>query len=203
MDLDRRCPGCGDETEHEVLRETHDLLLRCTACGHVHHAPLSAPPEPLRVRAIVSAGTESQPGTIELMPGDIVELGDLLVAEGEGDEAAGVELTSIEVAGGGRVARARADAVVTLWTRVVEDVVVPVSVHRGRETVPIHHRADGEEVFVVGEVYVFGGRSVRISHIKLRDGPVLRKEGWKTVARRVRRIYGRFERQETTYRRRT
>ncbi len=203
MELNLRCPGCGSETDQEVLRESHDLLVRCTACGNVHHVARAAIPEPLRVRAIVSAGTESVPGTIELMPDDVVELGDLYVAEGAGDEAAGVEISSIEVPGGGRVPRARADGIVTLWTRVVEDVVVPISVHRGRETIPLHQRADGEQVFVVGEVYTFGGKKVRISHIKLRDGPVLRKEGWKTVARRVRRIYGRFEREPTAYARRT
>jgi len=203
MEVNLRCPGCGDEADQEILHESHDLLLKCTACGHVHRAPREAQPEPLRVRAIVSAGTESATGTIELMPSDVVEVGDLFVAEGEGDEAAGVEISSIEAIGGGRVPRARADAIVTLWTRVVEDVVVSISVHRGRETIPLHQRADGEEVFVVGEVYTFGGKKVRISHIKLRDGPVLRKEGWKTLARRVRRIYGRFEREPTTYRRRT
>jgi uncharacterized Zn finger protein len=202
MEANLRCPGCGAEADQDVLRESHDLLLRCTACGHVHRVPRGVQPEPLRVRAIVSAGTESAPGTIELMPSDVVEVGDLFVAEGEGDEAAGVEISSIEAVGGGRVARARADAIVTLWTRVVEDVVVPISVHRGRETIPLHQRADGEEVFVVGEVYTFGSKKVRISHIKLRDGPVLRKEGWKTVARRVRRIYGRFEREPTAYGRR-
>ncbi len=203
MEVNLRCPGCGDEADQEILHESHDLLLKCTACGHVHRAPREPQPEPLRIRAIVSAGTESATGTIELMPSDVVEVGDLFVAEGEGDEAAGVEISSIEAIGGGRVPRARADAIVTLWTRVVEDVVVSVSVHRGRETIPLHQRADGEEVFVVGEVYTFGGKKVRISHIKLRDGPVLRKEGWKTLARRVRRIYGRFEREPTTYRRRT
>ncbi len=203
MEWNQRCPGCGDEADQEVLRESHDLLLRCSACGHIHHAPREAPVEPLRVRAIVSAGTESQTGTIELMPTDLVEVGDLLVAEGEGDQAAGVEVSSIEVADGGRVPRARANKIVTLWTRVVEDVVISVSVHRGRETIPYHLRVEGEDVFAVGEVYTFGGRQVRISHIKLRDGPVLRKEGWKALARRVRRIYGRYVREETAYTRRT
>ena len=204
MERNQRCPGCGEEADQEVLRESHDLLLKCSACGHIHRQPREeAPPEPIRVRAIVSAGTESAPGTIELMPSDLVEVGDLFVAEGEGDEAAGVEISSIEAVGGGRVQRARADGIVTLWTRVVEDVVVPISVHRGRETIPLHQQADGEEVYVVGEVYIFGGKKVRISHIKLRDGPVLRKEGWKTLARRVRRIYGRFEREPTAYHRRT
>lgn len=203
MEVNARCPECGEEADQEILRESHDLLLRCSSCGHVHRRARNEPSEPLRVRAIVSAGTTSASGTIELLPADVVELGDLYVAEGAGDEATGVEISSIEVTGGGRVSRARADAIVTLWTRVVEDVVVPISIHRGRETIPLHQRVDGEEVFVVGEVYTFGGKRVRVSHIKLRDGPVLRKEGWKSVARRIRRIYGRFEQESTAFRRRT
>ena len=49
---------------------------------------------------------------------------------------------------------------------------------------------DGEQPFVVGEMYVVSGKRFRISHLSLRDGPLMRKEGWKTVAHRVRRIYG-------------
>ncbi|NLZ29568.1 MAG: hypothetical protein GX885_02280, partial [Methanomicrobiales archaeon] len=62
-----------------------------------------------------------------------------------------------------------------------------------RTTIPLYQTAEGEDEFVVGEVYTFGGRRIRISHIKLRDGPVIRKEGWKTVARRIKRIYGYIE----------
>ncbi len=82
----------------------------------------------------------------------------------------------------------------TLWTRGIEQVVVRASVHSGRTTLPLYQTAEGEEEFVVGESYTFGGRRIKISHIKLRDGPVIRKDGWKTVARRVRRIYGYLDR---------
>jgi len=71
---------------------------------------------------------------------------------------------------------------------------VRASVHTGRTTIPLYQTMDGEEVLVVGEAYTFNGRRIRISHIKLRDGPVMRKEGWKTVARRVKRVYGYLER---------
>jgi len=39
-------------------------------------------------------------------------------------------------------------------------------------------------------VYTFGNVRFRISHIKMREGQVLRKEGWKTVAKKIKRIYG-------------
>jgi len=104
----------------------------------------------------------------------------------------GVEVTGIE-AGEKRVRRAKAEEVTTLWTRGIEQVVVKASIHSGRTTIPLYQAAEGEDEFVVGEVYTFGGRRIRISHIKLRDGPVMRKEGWKTVASRVKRIYGYLE----------
>jgi uncharacterized Zn finger protein len=49
---------------------------------------------------------------------------------------------------------------------------------------------DGEHPFVVGEMNTVSGKRFKISHLKLRDGPLMRKEGWKTVAHRVKRIYG-------------
>jgi uncharacterized Zn finger protein len=91
------------------------------------------------------------------------------------------------------IVRAKAGEVTTLWTRGIDQVVVRASVHSGRTTIPLYQTAEGEDEFVVGEVYSFGGRRIRVSHIKLRDGPVIRKEGWKTVARRIKRIYGYLE----------
>ena len=126
-----------------------------------------------------------------MFSGEVVAIGDHVAAEC-GDEVIGVEVTSIEV-GDKRVRRAEAEEVTALWTRGIEQVVVKASIHSGRTTIPLYQTAEGEEVFVVGETYTFGGKQIKISHIKLRDGPVIRKEGWKTVARRVKRIYGYLE----------
>ena len=49
---------------------------------------------------------------------------------------------------------------------------------------------EGEDEFVVGEKYVVDGKRFKLSHIKLRDGPLMRKEGWKTIAHKIKRIYG-------------
>lgn len=131
--------------------------------------------------------------SVEMLDDEAVSLGDRIVAEC-GDEVFGVEVTGIEVGGPKRVRRAKAGEVTTLWTRGgIEQVVVKASIHTGRTTIPLYQTADGEDEFVVGETYTFGGRRIRISHIKLRDGPVIRKEGWKTFARRVKRIYGYLE----------
>jgi len=186
------CPACDEECEHEVLREAAELVVRCCECGRVHRVP--RPPEPriLTVRAIVSRETESEVCCVEIFEDEVVAIGDHIVAEC-GDEAVGVEVTGIEV-GAKRVRRAGAAEVTALWTRGIEQVVVRASIHAGRTTIPLYQTAEGEDEFVVGEAYTFGGRRIRISHIKLRDGPVIRKEGWKTVARRIKRIYGYLDR---------
>jgi uncharacterized Zn finger protein len=100
-----------------------------------------------------------------------------------------VEVTSIE-AGGKRVKRAKAGDVTTLWTRAIDQVVVRASVHRGRVTKPLSVACDGDEEFFVGENWTFGTIPFRITHMKLRDGKVLRKEKQKAPARAIKRIYG-------------
>ncbi len=186
------CPVCNEECEHQVLREAAELVVQCSECGRIHRIPKPPEPRMLTVKAIVSRETESQVCSVEMLEGEVVSLGDRIAAEC-GDEVFGVEVTGIET-GEKRVRRAEAGEVTTLWTRGIEQVVVRASVHSGRTTLPLYQTAEGEEEFVVGESYTFGGRRIKISHIKLRDGPVIRKDGWKTVARRVRRIYGYLDR---------
>lgn len=188
MFITANCPECEDETEHEVVAESRDLLVRCTACGHHQRIQKEREPRVLAIKAVVSREGTSQVCSIELAEDDECSAGDHLVAEC-GDDAFGVEVTSIECKDK-RVQRARATDIDTVWTRAIEQVVVKVSIHDGRKTIPVYLDCDGEQQFVVGEVYAAGKRRFRISHLKLRDGPLMRKEGWKTVAHRIRRAYG-------------
>jgi uncharacterized Zn finger protein len=184
------CPVCGDETEHEVVSDGRNLLVRCTVCGgHQRMAKEKEQEEqPLAVKAIVSREGQSIVCSIELAANDQCHVGDHLVAEC-GEEAFGVEVTAIE-SGEKRVQRAKAPAIDTLWTRAIEQVIVKISIHDGRKTIPLYMECDGELPFVVGEVIAVDKKRVRISHIKLRDGPLMRKEGWKAVAHRIKRAYG-------------
>jgi uncharacterized Zn finger protein len=187
MYTEKRCPACGEEADQEILSESRDLLVRCTRCGHVWHTEKEKLPKPIFVKAIVSKEGESRICQIEFFPEDICTVGDRLVAEC-GEEVAGVEVASIE-AGPKRLESAHAHEITTLWTREIEEVIVRISVHDGWKTIPVSLECNGEQPFIVGEVYKAGGRRFKISHIKLRDGAVLRKEGWKTVASRIKRIY--------------
>jgi uncharacterized Zn finger protein len=188
MFITAHCPECNDETEHEVIAESRDQLVRCTTCGHHARIPKDREPQALMIKTIVSREGTSRVCGIELAPEDECSVEDHLVAEC-GDDAFGVEVTSIEC-GDKRVNRAKAPEITTIWTRAIEQVVVKISIHDGRKTIPVYMECDGEQAFVVNEMYVASGKRFRISHLKLRDGPLMRKEGWKAVAHRIKRIYG-------------
>jgi len=188
MFITAHCPDCNEETEHEVLADSRDLLVRCTTCGHHQRLPKEKEPQTLMVKAIVSREGTSKTCTVELAEDDECSVTDHLVAEC-GEDAFGVEVTAIECAEK-RVNRAKAPAITTLWTRAIEQVVVKVSIHDGWKTIPVYMTCDGEQPFVVGEAYTASGKRFRITHLKLRDGPLMRKEGWKSVAHRIRRVYG-------------
>jgi uncharacterized Zn finger protein len=183
------CACCARDTGHEVIRESSGgLVVRCTACQMVQTMALPAAERPLVLKTIVSAEGESLVCSIESPVDEELRVGSVLVAEC-GEDAYGVEITSIEQAGR-RVEKSRAGDVVTLWTRVVDRVVVKASVHEGRNTVPVYAECEGDDAFVVGESYEFAHRPFRISHIKLRDGGLLRRNGMVAPARNVKRIYG-------------
>ncbi|HVP25261.1 MAG TPA: HVO_0476 family zinc finger protein [Methanomicrobiales archaeon] len=181
------CPSCGEKCDHDLVGDNRNPVVRCSLCGHTHRQVLPKDEE-IPVRAIVSCEGESRVGSVSLEPGETVAIGDSLAAE-RGDAVSGVQVTSIE-ARGKRVKRAKARDVSTLWTRAIDQVVVRASVHKGWVTRPVSVACDGEEEFAVGESWTFGPLPFRITHMKLRDGKVLRKEGQKAPARAVKRIYG-------------
>ena len=182
------CPVCGCITDHEILKETGDLLVKCSVCGDIRHEKKPKMPKELQIKTIISGEGESVKGVVELFEDEILEIGDIIVAEVE-DEPVGVEVTGIE-SGPRRLSKAKASDIETLWTRIVEKVVVRASCHSGWKTVPLYIESEGEKDFVVGEIISADGLRFRITHIKLRSGSVMRKEGWKAYARKIKRIYG-------------
>jgi uncharacterized Zn finger protein len=57
-------------------------------------------------------------------------------------------------------------------------------------TKPLSVACGGDEEFSVSEDWTFGTIPFRITHMKLRNGLVLRKEGQRAAAREIKRIYG-------------
>jgi len=181
------CPSCGEECDHLLLDDARNPVVRCTLCGHTHRQ-VPAREEEIQVRIIVSREGESGVCSAGLEPGEMVAVGDFLAAEC-GEEVIGVEVTSIE-SGGKRVKRAKAGDASAFWTRAIDRVVVRASVHRGRITRAVSVVCGGDEEFSVGASWTFGPLPFRITHMKLRDGRVLRREGQRAPARAVKRIYG-------------
>ncbi|MCK4306507.1 MAG: hypothetical protein KAY24_19855 [Candidatus Eisenbacteria sp.] len=181
------CPSCGKECKQNVLKESGDLLVQCSLCGNIHHVPLIKEPAVITVRAVISKDQKSSVGSIELIENERCAVGDLLVAE-LGDDVLGVEVTGIEV-GDKRRKRSIATDISTIWTREVENVVVRVSVHDGRKTLPMYSACDGEDDFIIGDIYKIDNVRFRVVQMKLRDGALMRKEGWKAYARKIKRVY--------------
>ena len=187
MHIPLPCPSCGEECEHELMGSARNPVARCTLCGHVHRE-VHPTEEEIPVKVIVSCEGESRVCSVPLEPGETIAPGDRLAAECSG-EVFGVEVTSIE-SKGRRVKRAKARDILTLWTRAIDEVVVRASVHKGWVTRPVSVACGGDEEFAIGESWTFGPLPFRITHMKLRDGRVLRREGQTAPARSVKRIYG-------------
>ncbi|PKL60870.1 MAG: hypothetical protein CVV33_00455 [Methanomicrobiales archaeon HGW-Methanomicrobiales-4] len=182
------CITCDDETEHEVLSRTTNQVIKCTECGSVSRIPVPKEPVMLQVKAIVSREDTSTVCRCELAEDELITVGDSLIAESDDGEGAGVEVMSIE-SGDKRVDKAKGAVIDTLWTRVIDQVVVRFSVHDGWVTLPLYVRCEGDEKFVVGDVYVIKGVKARIGHIRMRNGAVTKRRGKFEVASTIKRVY--------------
>ena len=119
------CPECNEETEHDVVTESRDLLVRCTTCGHHQRIKKDKEPRSIMVKTIVSKEGSSLVCGIELAEDDECSVGDHLVAEC-GEEAFGVEVSSIE-SGERRVNRAKAPDITASEAFTIASVVTASS----------------------------------------------------------------------------
>ncbi|HJJ42477.1 MAG TPA: HVO_0476 family zinc finger protein, partial [Methanocorpusculum sp.] len=133
------CPVCGEETDFEILKYPPDAVVRCTECGHTMRTVLKEP-KVCRVRAVVSFEHDSEVGTIDLIEGDVISVGDYLAAD-IGDESYSVEVTSVEV-GDARRNKVKAEKIDTLWTRLVDKVVIRASLNKGAVTIPLYEMVE-------------------------------------------------------------
>ena len=197
------CPACSPETEvvHEVLSPGGQATVRCRECGHVHKTqlPRSTTHE---VRAVVSFGDESERTTTNVPVDETLRVGEEFVAKlPEGPT--GVRITSLEIADGQRVEHANAESIGTIWTRAVDNVSVPVTIHPAtgdREgTKSETYYLPGDERVTVGEGIPHLDESIRIEHIVLRgdaiayDREKIDTRGDSVPAKDVKRVYARRE----------
>jgi uncharacterized Zn finger protein len=198
------CPSCspGDPTVHEVLKPGGQATVRCTDCGHTHKTTVDRPRE-VTVDVVVSQDGESFPTTLAAEAGEEVTVGDEFVVDTP-EAIMQVRATAIERPDReGRVDAAPVEEAGTVWTRVVDNVSVDVTLHpsdgRGRadETRSLTVRVPGDYEFVVGAVEELADEEFEVEGIVVRDdAPEYRHgkfdhDGDTVFAKDAKRVYGR------------
>ncbi|MFB6077798.1 MAG: HVO_0476 family zinc finger protein [Halarchaeum sp.] len=196
------CPSCSpdQETVHEVLTTGGGTAtVRCTECGHTHKAPLESE-DVVEPTVVVSQDGDSFTATVELPADEDVDTGDEFILETD-EVLMQVRVTAIEVGPEERVQRATGEDVDTVWTRAVDNVSVPVTVHprdgEGDGTRSLDLHLPGDEEFTIGETYEFGDEEFEIEGVHVRDDAIERydfqklgHEGDTVLAKDVKRVYG-------------
>ncbi|MFB6169289.1 MAG: HVO_0476 family zinc finger protein [Haloferacaceae archaeon] len=195
------CPRCVDETAHEVLNPGGQATVRCTDCGHTHKTTIERTDRVER-EVVVSQEGESVAATRAFDEDETVAVGDEFVVDTPA-AILQVRVTAVETGPEQRVESAPAGDVATVWSRAVDNVGVPVTVHpkegdgRNRETESHTVRVPGDREFVVGEELDLGDERAEVVGLQIRsDAPEYRHEkldheGDMAYARDLKRVYAR------------
>ena len=187
-----QCPECGEESFNRIVKgravgkNMLKAVVKCSQCSRVFDAE-STIPRQIKVRTIISHLDESNKKEIELAEDWVVRINDEIMV---GDTC--VQVTGIEVdseSGTIRVDKALPEEIKTLWTRFFDEIIVKVSINKGRKTESIDLIVDPEEVFIVGEIIRAGKIPLKIYKIKVGE-KVHHRAGAKAIAKDVVRVYG-------------
>ncbi|MEF8819004.1 MAG: HVO_0476 family zinc finger protein [Haloferacaceae archaeon] len=195
------CPGCGESTVHEVLKPGGQATVRCTDCGHTHKTAVERTARVER-EVVVSQEGESVAASRTFPADETVAVGDEFVVDTP-EAILQVRVTAVETGPEQRAESAPAEEVSTVWSRAVDNVAVPVTVHpkegdgHNRETESTTLRVPGDHEFVVGEAVDLSDERAEVVGVQIRsDAPAYRHEkldheGDRAFARDVKRVYAR------------
>lgn len=195
------CPACSpeDDVVHELIKPDTHATVRCVTCDHVHKVAIETSPT-ISIRTVVSHGQESERVTAEVPRDETIAVGEEFVTEVDGAPI-GVRITSLELEDGERVESTPAAAVRTIWTRAVDNVTVPATIHppNGEQagTESETYELPGDESLTVGENVPFTDETLRITGLVLRDDArgysarKLDRNGRSANAKDVKRMYAR------------
>ncbi|WP_148415999.1 HVO_0476 family zinc finger protein [Haloferax sp. KTX1] len=195
------CPTCSPDepTVHEVLKPGGHSTVRCTECGHVHKEKVEIPDE-TEMNVVVSQDGDSVSTEVPVPVGATIEVGDEFIVDTP-EAIQLVRITGIEVGPEQRADEAEVADVKTVWTRVVDNVAVNVTIHpkdgKREDTRSVTVNVPGDYEFVVGETEAFGDEEVEIEGLVVRsDAPEYRHgkldhPGDMVYAKDAKRVYAR------------
>jgi uncharacterized Zn finger protein len=196
------CPACSPdlETVHEVLTTgSGDATIRCTECGHTHKEPVPDDDE-REVQVVVSQDGDSFTSTATVPADERLVQGEEFVLDTE-EAILEVRITDLQTGPEQRTAAAPAEAVETIWARVVDNVSVDVTINPGgnrkTETENRTLYVPGDYEFVVGESEEFGDEQFRVKGLLVREDAFdhgyeheqLEHPGDVALAKDLRRVY--------------
>lgn len=198
------CPSCSpaEGTVHEILKPGGQTTVRCTECGHVHKEKIETPDE-VTIDVVVSQDGDSYKTTLDAVAEEELKAGDEFVVETE-EAIQQVRVTSIEIGPERRTESAEMSEVETVWSRVVDNVGVNITIHpkdgdgRNEQSRSIKAFLPGDYEFTVGEVCEFGDDEFEVDSIQLRDEVAddyrhkkLDHEGDIAFGKDIKRVFGR------------
>jgi uncharacterized Zn finger protein len=185
-----KCPDCGKETLHEVLKGRGSerggtlklaALVKCSVCGAVRNVNIREEGEKA-VTAVLSDQGVSSRTSILMDPGSRVELDDVVMVDGIPGLVTGIEV------GTRRRPHANVRDITVLWMKRYDKVKVKVSINTGRRTTSREIWAEPREEFEIGDVIAAGDMKVLVHSINA-GGRRIRRGSVKASG--IRRIYGR------------
>lgn len=197
------CPSCSphEATVHEVLKPGGHVTTRCTECGHVHKERLEVEEEVER-EVIVSQEGDSFRTTVDAPPEETIAVGEEFIVDTP-EAIMQVRITSLEVGDEQRVDEVTVADVDTIWSRVVDNVTVNVTVNpkdgSRDDTRSLKVQVPGDYEFTVGDTEEFGDEKFSIKNIQIRDDAgnyrfdKFDREGDMVFAKDVKRVYARDE----------
>ena len=197
------CPSCSpyEATVHEVLKPGGHITVRCTECSHVHKEKVEIEKN-LEKDVIVSQEGDSIRTTADVPEDETLAVGEEFIVDTP-EAIMQVRITSLEVGEDQRVEEAAAKDIDTIWTRVVDNVTVNVTVNPKEgsrdDTRSLKVQVPGDYEFRVGETEEFGDEKFYVKALQVRDdAPEYRHgkfdhEGDMVYAKDIKRLYGRDE----------
>ncbi len=184
------CPSCSPKIEvpHDVLKSGQNVVVQCQECGSVHPTTIEKPKK-LDVKVIISREEESFTCTHRMTSEDAVIVDDeIIIDDEENDEVYPIIVTAIDT-DEKRVNAAMAPDINTIWGRAIDEVIVRISVHKGRKTQALEKRVPGGYEFTIGNSEKAEQTDFRITKIKKRDGSFLSSRGSVVEAKDIKRIF--------------
>ncbi len=170
------CPVCETETPHKILKGevgtsgkeiTIDGTVRCDECGHTRHKTIREKTA-IDVPVIISWKKETNKSSISLLPEEWVHVDDELLIDGGRTKVTAIETEQR------RVSSAKAEDIITIWTKKYDKTLVKVAVHKGRNTISRTLEVPPEEEFYVNDPIQVGRYDAVIQRIKTTKGVVKR-----------------------------